>query len=79
MLKSFENEWKINDFGLLGRSRKASWLPLLASWGGRGPSWRNLWRPEPIFGRLGPLLARLGGLLGSLGRSLAGMRPFLSF
>merc|ERR1712151_629968 len=62
--KSFKNKWKINDFGLLGRSQEASWRPLGASWRPLGPSWAHLGRLGALFGRLGGLLGRLGGLLG---------------
>ena len=40
--KNIEKTMKINDFGLLERSREASWEPLGASWRPLGPSWSGL-------------------------------------
>ena len=71
-LESFKNQWKIIDFGFLGRSQEVSWRPLGASWRPLGPSCAHV-------GRLGALFGRLGGLLGPpwepLGAFLAVLEP----
>ena len=67
MPKSFQNLYKIDDLGLSGRSRGASWGPLGASWRPLGPSWGHLGRLGAIFGRLGRLVGSSAKVSGSFG------------
>ena len=59
--KTFKNQWKSNDFCLLGPSWEASWRPLGASWRPLGPSGGHLGRLRAIFRRLWALFDRLDG------------------
>ena len=86
MPKSFNNQGKINDFGLFGLSWRTSWRPLGPSGrplggllGRLGPSWTLLGR---FGGRLGPSRADLEAILGHLHdflRMPRAKRPFLGF
>ena len=70
--KSFKNQWKINDFGLLSLSWEASWMPHGASWRPLGPSRGHLRR---LSGRLGVTFGVLDRLEGLLGPSWTDLEP----
>ena len=77
--KTSKKPMKINDFGFLGPSWEASWMPLGPSWRPLGPSGGHLERFGAIWSRLKALLDCLRALLDRLralfGRSWA-LDPF---
>ena len=70
--KTLEKQMKINDLGLLGPSREASWSSLGVSWGPLGPALEASWAVLRAFRASWDPILVIGGVLGASGNRPGG-------